>query len=299
MTSPGDLVSSKFEALKRQRRRVLPLDALAGIGELSTFCLQQLQRFPSFQIPWSGSGDKVYIVFEFRAKFSRAINAAEFEHDPKAFSALWASYLAAIAASAGKERLCGIPPDKANRAVYTALMAFAAFIDLIRPNNGQPGTYLEMIGGPTISQLIGRPEMGAIQVPIPGTDAFETVTVDLSFPSSPPAGEPVHWLVLPTKISTRERISQVYVHHRILTAAGFAPLKTVLCAVNETNKLKGGTLTETLVGKTIALYERYVAHLSALIYLDPPKRYLDGLPGMPKVMNFGDFIVNELPANLR
>jgi hypothetical protein len=297
MTSPLYAVDSMFKVLKRGRRSQ-PIVALRRIGDLSELCLHQLRGFPSYEIAWSGSGSKKYIVFEFRGKASRGINDALFVQDPAKFAKLWASFVSAVESSRGAEKLSGIAPDVANRCVYAALMAFSAYIDLVRPNNGQPGTYLEMIVGPTISVLSGRVEKGAIQVPIRGTGLFDQVTVDLSFPSSAQDPDDEHWLVLPTKMSTRERISQAYVHHRILTAAEFGRFNTVLCAANETNKTKTG-LTETLVHRTIASYERYVAQLFALVYLDPPTRYLEGLPGMPPVMNLGDFLARSLPEALR
>lgn len=297
MTGLGELVDSKFATLKAGRRSD-PLGALEMIGELSAYSLRQLARFPRSNIAWLGSGTKNYVVYSFRGEDSRGVNTALFEEDAAAFQVLWNLFVGAVEASRLKKRLKVISAKDANRAVYTALMAFSALMDITRRNNGQPGVYLEMIIGPTIAILSGRSETGAIKVPIQGTALHDTVTVDLSFASEAPNSESDgHWLVLPTKMSTRERISQAYVHHRILSSANIGDVDTVLCAANETNKLRGG-LTETLVYKTIALYERYIANLFALVYLDPPVRYLEGLPGMPPVTFLGDFLTSGSAASL-
>ncbi len=111
-------------------------------------------------------------------------------------------------------------------------------------------------------------------------------------------------LVIPTKLSTRERIVQAYAHQRILDVAKPGKYKTVLCACNENNLMKPSNqvkrlsnvwVTDTLVPKTIVLYELYVAKLAAIYYLDPPPAYLEPRwRHFPHVSTFGDLVSNDL-----
>lgn len=163
-----------------------------------------------------------------------------------------------------------------------------------------------MVIGPMISLLSGRPERGEVVLPVPGTSEVERVKTDLTF-----GAERGRTLVVPTKISTRERISQAYVHQRILDAAQPGKYRSILVACSENNVMapKGTAkrdrtasvcwVQDTLVPRTIALYQRYVAELDGIFYLDPPAAYLaGGYPGLPHVATVGQLTHGELPALL-
>jgi hypothetical protein len=111
-------------------------------------------------------------------------------------------------------------------------------------------------------------------------------------------------LVVPTKLSTRERIVQAYAHQRILDEAKQGKYHTILCACNENNltkppreakRLANVGVTDTLVPKTIVLYELYVAKLAGIYYLDPPPSYLRPTwPHFPHVATYGTLLTAEL-----
>ena len=106
--------------------------------------------------------------------------------------------------------------------------------------------------------------------------------------------------MIPTKISSRERISQAYVHQRILDADGSRAFRSVLCIANENNMAGGRSLEtaylkDTLVPDTIVQYEAFIAKLAGLYYLDPPAGYLPPPPLFPSVRQFHTLLTADLP----
>lgn len=258
-----------------------------------------------------GQGEKSYEVAALkghRDTFSRAINKDLLVADPAEFSERWQALVAAAKAAKGSGALGGVAAKEVDRLVYSAVISYAAVVDLLSPGDrGGPGTFLEMAVGPIISLLSGREEGGAIAIPVAETDEVEMITTDLSFAS--PLSSTV--LVVPTKISTRERISQAYVHQLILERAGAnagTRYVSALVVANENNTmfakngpktLETGWTQETLVPGTIVLYQKYVSQLSGLFYLDPPARYaLNPPPNFPPVSTLGGLVVNDLPRLL-
>ncbi len=306
-------LDSEFRRLK-QLRRSAPADSLDTAGKLGHKAISLLAiEFSSSPIRFTGGGGKSYSVFSLpgtAVRFSRPVNDALLISDPTEFADLWTDVCNASKVCAGTLAL-SLDADVIDRVVYSAVIGFGCLTSLYgQGGQGAPGTFLEMIVGPLVSQLIGRMETSSISIPIPETGQTETVQTDLSFVD--PSDSVV--LVIPTKISTRERISQAFVHQRILETA--RPLgkrhRSVLVIANENNVMAPpGTapasrtiavcyVQDTLVPGTIVMYQKYVAELSGLYYLDAPARYIAGnIPGFPPVGNFGKLLTNDLPALLR
>lgn len=306
-----------FKKLKQVRRAVPPADALVLVGKFAVDALTVLAMHAvAHDFEWKGGGHKTYRVYTLADQerpFSRPINTDLFLADPTDFREHWDEFVecATSQASANKRALDGMDADLVGRLFYTAVVGYAAAVDLFRRGDrGGPGTFFEMAVGPTLSLLTRRPETGSIVIPVPEIEnETETVPVDLSFIS---ADEDVV-LIVPTKISTRERISQAYVHQRILESASMDGkiYRSVLAICNENNVMHpsgtpetdrtyaNGWAVDTLVPGTIALYQRYVSQLSGLYYLDPPPRYIDEqLPGFPPVHRFGQLLTTDLPGLL-
>lgn len=283
------------------------LDLAGKLGAKATASL--LADFPKRPIRFTGGGAKSYFVFLVpgsEVRFSRPVNRTLFVDDPVEFATRWVALCAATKSSAGQGRLA-FASHAVDELVYTAVIAFACAADLYgQGGRGAPGTFLEMVVGPMVATLSGRDETSSIAIPVPETNEIERVPTDLSFASP---SEPLV-LVIPTKISTRERISQAYVHQRILDAArpGGKDHRSILVIANENNVIapKGVppsgrlvdacTVQDTLVPSTIVLYQKYVAALAGLYYLDPPDRYLSGaISGFPRVGSFGQLLTEDLP----
>ncbi len=297
-------------------RRVEPELALQRLGVFGRDALALLkERAVLRPFEWKGRGPKSYRVAVLPGKptlFSRALNADLLIDEPDDFERRWSDALRAVQQSAGTCELAGVGTHELNSLLYSAVVGYAAAVDLFNPGDrGGPGTYFEMVIGPLLSILTGRSEGGAISIPIFETGETESVPVDLSFAAD---GSSIV-LVVPTKISTRERISQAYVHQRILDTAGAQHGRTyrsVLAIANENNTMFArdtpavrrtwdvGWTQETLVPGTIVLYHKYVAELSGLYYLDPPTRYVKDPPAVfPVVRTLGDLFATDLPGLLR
>ncbi|MGQ0839905.1 hypothetical protein [Actinokineospora sp.] len=294
-----------FENLKKSRRTA-PVEILQTIGKFSAGSLKLLREHSTVRpFAWTGRGARRYSIFildEPGARISRAVNTDQFIFDPDEFISGWSELLEAVASSRSQGRLIYLDAVRVNALCYSAVMSWAAAVDLFKPSNGLAGTYFEILTGALIGNLSGRDVGSEVKLPVPG--GYEKIKVDLTFEAN--NGRPC--LVVPTKISTRERISQAYVHARILETARPGDYRTIICVVNETNtvndaKIKeidgqypGRGLKETLVPGTIALYQKYIAQLEGMYYLDPPASYLAGnCPGMPLVRPYGHLLTEDLP----
>jgi hypothetical protein len=82
--------------------------------------------------------------------------------------------------------------------------------------------------------------------------------------------------VIATKISTRERIVQAWVHTRIIQyymeKNGLKPHRSLIVVVSETQRLKK-KIQDTCIPRQVALYQKYVAAVDGVYYLDPPPAY--------------------------
>lgn len=303
-----------FELLKRGRRINIAA-ALAAVGEFGVDASRVLATNARI-VPFGfqGQGGKSYGVAALPGtdlRFSRAINQNLYIADSVVLASEWVRLSDAVMASRGTGRLTGIAAGDVDRVIYSAVISFAAAVDLFQPGDrGGPGTYLEMVMGPLLSALTGRTEQSAVVLPVPETGDVEKIPVDLSYLGEP--GEIA--LVVPTKISTRERISQAYVHQLILDRAKAVTgvsYRSVLVAANENNTAfppktlaanrthTVGFTKETLVPGTIVLYHKYVSQLSGIYYLDPPHRYVHSPPpSFPHVDTVGMFLTVDLPQIL-
>ncbi|MET8653823.1 hypothetical protein [Nocardia aurea] len=300
---------SEFEKLKKSRRlRVEADECLAAIGRFAVEAHMLVSELgPRTPVRWMGSGVKSYSVMGGNPRHSRAINDDLFIGDHQDFVRAWNRLEMQVNACRRNQRLDGIGADEVNQVIYSAVMAWAGAVDVFQPSNGLAGTFFEMVIGPTISLLSGRPATGAVDIEVGGGERPESVKVDITFHGEF-HGQP-HTLAVPTKISTRERVSQPYVHARILESAFPGEYTTILCIGNENNAiyppgakkvLENMGVKETLVPGTISLYEKYVAHLDGLYYLDPPIRYVANTPpGFPVVKTIGNLLAEDLPSLLQ
>jgi len=297
----------RFELLKNLRRSQ-PENVLVELGNFASAALSilRVQAIPH-TISWEGAGDKRYKIFtdgSDNSHWSRAVNVDLFLDDPNRFDLAYARLVNQVVTDRGQLQLQGLTNAEINIPFYTAIMAFAVVMDLYSPSRGMQGTFFEMMVGPFISLLTDRVETGDVVLAVPGSEEPEVIKVDLTFDD--PAGGVS--LAVPTKISTRERISQAFVHARILETARPGRYRTALCVVNENNAYsykgmpKGPSsiyLRDTLVPRTIALYQRYVAKIDGLYYLDPPQQYIAKVnPALPPVKPFGMLALGDLTTLL-
>jgi hypothetical protein len=80
---------------------------------------------------------------------------------------------------------------------------------------------------------------------------------------------------LPIKLSTRERVVQVWAHQRALDGMhGTARFKGILVVMSETNKQKDISATEVCLPNQWMAYQMYIAQLFRIYYLDLPEKYV-------------------------
>ena len=200
---------------------------------------------------------------------SRPFRNELFIHDPDKFVDLWNSVIEAV--------------DKANHTLhhekllevlYTAEMSFACSYDLYKNSARKtPGTFFEILIGSFISALSGIRCGKQIKLP-----AGEKVPTDIyiEMRNDQPS------IVIPTKITTRDRVIQPWVHQLILDKVyGTGSYKTLLVCVSETQRNKDVGVNEICVPSQINMYQQYLAKLEGIFYMDPPIGYLNASFNQP------------------
>jgi hypothetical protein len=126
------------------------------------------------------------------------------------------------------------------------------------------------------------------QIRVPTLDLDITIPTDYVFDLGPGKNR-VH---LPIKISTRERVVQVWAHQRVLDGMhGVARFKGILVAMAEMNKQKDVSVAEVCLPNQWMAYQMYIAQMFRVYYLDVPQPYLKLKDTYPfiQVKQFGDF----------
>jgi hypothetical protein len=234
-----------------------------------------------------GEGD--YFTFgdiKSQAGVSRPIRTELFIVDPDEFESRWNAMVSSVGNTEADRR-------ESNRAIYTCIQAFAASYDLFnRGARKTPGTFFEIILGSLLSIRISGKREKQVILKVNGETA--TVPTDIYFPSAN--------FVVAAKVSTRDRIVQAWSHQLLLdnigSVLGLPPFRSILCVVGEVqlgNKPSQPYYPVT-VQNQVALYQRHVAQLTGLYYLDPPAGYLAlHKQGIIPVLTIGDLLHGELP----
>ena len=181
----------------------------------------------------------------------------------------------------------GMTADQITRSVYTMAMSYCASADILKSSDKKtPGTFFEVLVGHLVSRRLNvNPQT---QITVPTLDTSVTLPTDFVFN----LGEGKNRLHLPIKISTRERVVQVWAHQRVLDGMhGVARFKGVLVAMAETNKQKETSVTEVCLPHQWMAYQMYIAQMFRVYYLDLPEKYVALKNRYPfiQVKQFGDF----------
>uniref|UniRef100_A0A9E8CTE8 Uncharacterized protein n=1 Tax=Bosea sp. NBC_00436 TaxID=2969620 RepID=A0A9E8CTE8_9HYPH len=184
--------------------------------------------------------------------------------------------------------VAGMTSEEITKYVYTCAIAYCCSADLLKTSDQKtPGTFFEVLIGHLVARALGvNPDR---QITAPTLDQVVTLPTDFVFDLGPGKNR-VH---LPTKISTRERVVQVWAHQRVLDGMhGVARFKGVLVAMAETNKQKkDASVVEVCLPNQWTAYQMYIAQMFRVYYLDIPQKYLalkDRYPFI-QVKPFGDF----------
>jgi hypothetical protein len=181
----------------------------------------------------------------------------------------------------------GFTSEALTRIVYTAAASYCCTADILKESDQKtPGTFFEVLIGHIVARALDvNPEQ---QIRVPTLDIDVTIPTDYVFDLGPLKNR-VH---LPIKISTRERVVQVWAHQRVLDGMhGVARFKGVLVAMAETNKQKNISVVEVCLPNQWTAYQMYIAQMYRVYYLDIPQPYLRLKERYPfiQVKPFGDF----------
>lgn len=210
----------------------------------------------------SGSPGKSYFMFSDagRGKTSRPVNAALYRDDLDR-------------ATITKLLTCDVmdmSEADITASIYTCAMSYCAAADILKTQDKKtPGTFFEVLVGHMVSRMLGvHPDK---QITVPTLDEEVTIPTDYVFDLGPGKNR-VH---LPIKLSTRERVVQVWAHQRVLDGMhGVARFKGVLVAMAETNKQEDRSVVEVCLPNQWMAYQMYIAVMFRVYYLDIPAKYL-------------------------
>lgn len=182
-------------------------------------------------------------------------------------------------------------------------MSFCAFNDITADGDKKtPGTYFEIIVGHLLATAFGVKPRNRVEV-LTVEDERSTLPTDFIFDLGPRRLK----FHVPVKTSTRERAIQVWAHQRMLNGVyGEGRFKGVLVALAETKlDLKKREVVEICLPEQWAVYQRFVAQMDRVYYLDIPAKYEALSHQFPyiSVKTFGEFYFEQdrllLPNSLQ
>ena len=160
-----------------------------------------------------------------------------------------------------------------------------------------PGTFFEMFVGHLLSLAFGVKPRNKVEV-LTVEDERSTLSTDFIFDLGPRQLK----FHVPVKTSTRERAVQVWAHQRMLNGVyGEGRFKGMLVALAETKlghrKLE---VEEICIPDQWAVYQRFVARMDRVYYLDLPAKYAALAKQVPyiQVKTLGEFF-NEQDVLVR
>lgn len=239
-------------------------DGTTLLAEIASGCFEYLKKNASREELKSVVVGKTYFAFRQDARMSRAVNSGLFIDDEAAMSEL----LEKLRANPGLDWLSA---DECNRFLYTMAISFCAMCDVTSDNDPKtPGTFFEMFIGHLLSLTFGVKPRNQVEV-LTVEDERSTLPTDFIFDLGPKQLK----FHVPVKTSTRERAVQVWAHQRMLNGVyGEGRFKGLLVALAET-KLDRRKLevVEICLPDQWAVYQRFVARMDRVYYLDLPAKY--------------------------
>ena len=260
---------------------------IAEIIKIGTYCINKLHR--ESNIKRQGNVvSKIYNVFERKNEYSRPYLSDLYISNTSTFIDYWQEIISNIDTTSKRINL---EPSVVDKSLYTTVISFACCYDLWkRSSRKTPGTFFEVVLGSLIQNILPNfNRTKHIHIPRFG----ESVSTDIVF--SRPDGK-IN-IVIPAKITTRERIVQPFAHQRILESVfGKGHYNSVLMCVSEIQRDKNENVKEICVPGTIKLFQKHLATLKGIYYLDAPIRYCQqDLKSIIEISSVGQFLTKTLP----
>ncbi len=233
---------------------------------------------------------KLYDVFLLNDsnKVSRPVRSDLYLKDPGTFKRAWIDLMRSIDHESKSAN-----SNQANAAIYTCICAFACAFDLFKPGSRKtPGTFFEILIGTILADVSGLKR--GKQISIPNSQYKVPTDIVLINPDGPQ-------LVIPTKITTRERIVQVWSQQRILQDVfGKGEYLSILVSMSELQRDGEDCVSEICVPGQVGLFQKFLADVSGMYYLDVPKSYQSKeIIDLLNVSDFGILLSTDLKNLLK
>ncbi|PYJ03101.1 MAG: hypothetical protein DME25_13460 [Verrucomicrobia bacterium] len=240
--------------VKSERNQVL----LGNVYEASIAYLAKAQTKPLRSLV----PGKAYFAFTSGRKLSRAVNQRLFVRETDE----WKAFRKAVTA----KRVPDMDADRITRIIYTVAASFFCFVDLTKEGDQKtPGTFFEYLIGHLFAWRLGvNPKT---RLPVLNLDMEATLPTDFVFDLGPDRAK----FHLPVKVSTRERVIQVWAHQRVLNGVygtGRFLGTPVILTETKTDKKKGEVI-EICLPDQWRIYQMHIAQLKRIYYLDLPASY--------------------------
>ena len=208
--------------------------------------------------------DKDYFDFKDNdGNFSRAINKDLYQPDIEKINLFFDSI---------SEQSPDIEKTLIDEVMYVAAISFSANVDILKKRRDQktPGTFFEYFVSHVYSTILKIQPSRSIQ--ILNTDGEDTkLHTDFTFN----LGRGKKKYHLPIKTSTRERAIMLWAHQKLLDGVygiGYFICTPVILAETKTD-IRKREVTEICSPDQWRVYQRYIAQINKIYYLDIPDKY--------------------------
>jgi len=220
----------------------------------------------------SNVAGKAYLAFRSGDRLSRPINKALFVFDENELLRRLAAFM--------NDRAAHLASADGPSTLYTIAMSYCAASDTVRLlDKKTPATYFEIFAGHLLADRFGaNPQTSATVLNL---DMKGDLPTDFIFD----LGAGRSKFHVPIKISTRERVIQVWAHQRVLDGIyGAGRFRGLLVALTETKlDRKKLDVVEICLPDQWRVYQMFIAQLDRIYYLDPPAAYARLATGYPIV----------------
>lgn len=248
----------------------------------------------SFFGTFSGKNTQDYHAFTFGGECSRPVRDDLFITDYELFSLGFDEFRESLRNIDGG--WSSFDSRRANKIIYTSVMSVACCFDLWKSGSRKtPGTFFEIFIAAALKWMIPD-EIFSKHIPLIDQLESDDESVDPSSVSTDIVIKSKYKntsVVIPLKITTRERIVQPFAQQRILDSYfGKGVYFSFLACISETQQDKRKRkVNHICVPGTIRLYQKYLSSLSGMYYCDIPERYLErDLTDIIPVRSMGDFL---------
>src|SRR3990172_3567578 len=267
-----------------QLRKVFPnnirgKETRSLLGECFLACLKRLESIIKVGLKSLVPG-KEYFAFSLGKKISRAINRDQYSTDYSE----WEKLVNALE----RNDYGTLSADRITKTIYSAAVSFCSYIDIHKDRDQKtPGTFFEYLIGHFFASRLGVDP--TTRLPVLNLDMETTLPTDFVFN----LGKEKAKFHLPVKISTRERVIQVWAHQRVLDGVyGMGRFLGTPVILTETKTdTKKHEVIEICLPDQWRIYQLHIAQLKRIYYLDVPVSYekLNEVFPPLKVKPFGEF----------